>query len=286
MCTVSWLVNTGGYQIFFNRDEQRNRGQALAPQGFQEQDTNVLMPIDPDGGGSWISVNDHGLSLCLLNFYQGQLPEGALKSRGQLLKSLSSLKTQHDIAATLNNTNLFQYASFTLLSFTSDQQPQGFQWDGKLLKKLSIKSPMTSSSVAFDSVSTARQESYERLGQAPNADQLLMFHQGHQAIMQTMNQTISHSLSNKYQSVKNGQAIQGEQSVCMHRDDAKTVSFSHIEVTDEKATFSYLDGSPCGQQLISIDALKDITIQSILNRVQTRFNPVLSDQQKAVGLEL
>ena len=282
MCTVSWLVDTDGYQLFFNRDEQRSRSRALAPQAFQKQDSKVLMPVDPDGGGSWISVNDHGLSLCLLNFYQGKMPEGVLKSRGQLLKSLSDLSTQSEIATELSKINLHQYAPFTLLTLALDQQPQGFQWDGKTLETLSIKSPMTSSSVAFDSVYTARHNNFALLGQAPDADQLLAFHQSHQPF----NQTGKHSLSDKYQREENGLTIQGELSVCMHRDDAKTVSFSHIQVTDEKATFSYLDGSPCANQITSIGALRETANQSCLYRAQTSFNPITSNQQEAVSLEL
>lgn len=282
MCTVSWLVDADGYQLFFNRDEQRSRSRALAPQAFQKQDSKVLMPVDPDGGGSWISVNDYGLSLCLLNFYQGMMPEGVLKSRGQLLKSLSELSSQDSIATELSNTNLHQYAPFTLLTFAFDHQPQGFQWDGKTLETLSIKSPMTSSSVAFDSVYVARQNNFALLGQAPTADQLLAFHQSHQPLSQTN----IHSLSDKYQREENGLTIQGELSVCMHRNDAKTVSFSHIQVSDEKAIFSYLDGSPCAHHITSIEALRETANQSCLYRAQTSFNPVTSNQQEAVSLEL
>ena len=279
MCTVSWLVDSDGYQLFFNRDEQRSRSRALAPQPLQQTDCKVLMPIDPDGGGSWISVNDQGLSLCLLNFYQGKMPEGVLKSRGQLLKSLSALPTQPDIATELSMANLHQYAPFTLLTFALDQQPQGFQWDGNTLLTLSIKSPMTSSSVAFDAVYSARQHNFARLGHAPDANQLLAFHQSHQSA----NPTGKHSLSDKYQSEENGQTIQGELSVCMHRDDARTVSLSYIEVTLEKATFNYLDGSPCAHQLTSIEALRKTADQSSLYRVSKGFNPVVPNPQEALA---
>lgn len=277
MCTVSWLVDSDGYQLFFNRDEQRSRSRALAPQALQQKHCKVLMPIDPDGGGSWISVNDQGLSLCLLNFYQGKRPTGVLKSRGQLLKSLSALPTQPDITTELSNTNLHQYAPFTLLTFTLDQHPQGLQWDGSTLTILCIKSPMTSSSVAFDAVYSARQRNFAHLGLTPDANQLLTFHSSHQSV----DQPDKHSLSDNYQREESGQTIQGELSVCMHRDDAQTVSFSHIEVTLEKAIFTYLDGSPCAHQLTSIDALRDTANQRSLYQVQKGFHPVSSNQQEA-----
>jgi hypothetical protein len=33
--------------------------------------------------------------------------------------------------------------------------------------------------------------------------------------------------------------------VCVHRDDAATVSFTEIEVSDTEARMSYRPGSPC-----------------------------------------
>ncbi|GGK73715.1 NRDE family protein [Amphritea balenae] len=265
MCTVSWLVNTEGYQLFFNRDEQRSRSKALPPQQFQNQNVAVLMPIDPDGGGSWISVNNHGLSLCLLNFYQGRLPGGILKSRGQLLKALSSLTTEQEISIRLSALNLHQYAPFTLLTFTLENQPQGFQWDGNTLTILSIHSPITSSSVEFDRVYSARQANYLTLGESPDADQLLAYHQSHQT-SPWLDQ--NNPPTNKYLREKNGLSIQGEQSVCMHRDDAETVSLSHIEVTQEKVCFNYIDGSPCELQPSGMKSLLVAANQNYLIRAQ------------------
>ena len=277
MCTVSWLITDAGYQLFFNRDEQRSRSKALPPQPFQNSDVTTLMPIDPDGGGSWISVNDQGLTLCLLNFYQGRLPDGLLHSRGQLLKNLSALKTQSEITTQLNTMDLYQYAPFTLLAFSPDNRSLGFQWDGETLQTLSILSPMTSSSVEFDRVYSARQNSFSDLGDAPDADQLLAYHLSHQPIHSAHSSTPS---SNQHQCVKNGQLIQGEQSVCMHRDDAKSVSFSHIEVTSEQVSFNYLDGSPCAQPLTGIDALRKVAHRTALIRPPYNMHHSICNQER------
>ena len=37
----------------------------------------------------------------------------------------------------------------------------------------------------------------------------------------------------------------GPYSVCVHRDDAGTKSFSHISVGDSGIAFEYVDGPPC-----------------------------------------
>ncbi|MGE6473254.1 NRDE family protein [Serratia proteamaculans] len=121
MCSVSWLLDKHGYHLFFNRDEQKNRPLALPPKQYTQAGVEVLMPIDPAGGGSWISLNECGLALCLLNNYQGKIPQGAdaerLVSRGQLLKHLSSQISVEKVIQAFAQLNLQQFAPFTLLAF-------------------------------------------------------------------------------------------------------------------------------------------------------------------------
>jgi hypothetical protein len=66
MCTVSWVHQKDGYQLLSNRDEKHTRKPALAPSLRQQRQVRFLAPIDGDQGGSWIGVNQFGLSLCLL----------------------------------------------------------------------------------------------------------------------------------------------------------------------------------------------------------------------------
>lgn len=46
----------------------------------------------------------------------------------------------------------------------------------------------------------------------------------------------------------------GYLSVCMHRDDANTVSFTHLKVTTDVMEMVYVDGSPCegGEQTSTV----------------------------------
>lgn len=46
MCSVTWYLSDTGYQVFFNRDEQRSRALALPPKPYELQETSVLMPLD------------------------------------------------------------------------------------------------------------------------------------------------------------------------------------------------------------------------------------------------
>ena len=46
MCSVSWLLEKKGYQVFFNRDEQKSRALALPPKKYTLDGVDVLMPLD------------------------------------------------------------------------------------------------------------------------------------------------------------------------------------------------------------------------------------------------
>ena len=220
MCSVSWCIDDSGYQIFFNRDEQKTRAPALPPQSFFQQETHVLMPIDPVGQGSWISLNEYGLSLCLLNNYQGTKPKGELISRGQLLKRLSSEADLAQVEAHFGTLTLEQFAPFTLLAFElSNSKVRSFEWDGKQAYISNAVSPHFSSAVALNSVSEYRQSVYERESMK-STEALLAFHSQHHP---------EHS----------------HMSVCMHREDAQTVSFTRIQVSKDSMKMNYVPGSPC-----------------------------------------
>ena len=220
MCTVSWLVDNNDYHVFFNRDEQRTRSLALSPQQFTINNTETLMPIDPDGNGTWISTNEFGLSLCLLNYYQDTSPQGPLVSRGLLVKALSAQKTIQEAHQAMLQSTLNDYASFSLLAFGYDVhgqfEQQTWQWSGKQLTQIQLKSPFTSSSVEFEQVSSSR------LALANVAD-VALYHQSHQPEKSHL-------------------------SACMHRIDAKSVSLSHIHVNQQQSFFHYKNASPCSEQ--------------------------------------
>jgi hypothetical protein len=40
-----------------------------------------------------------------------------------------------------------------------------------------------------------------------------------------------------------------KESVCMHREDANTISLSHVSVSEQSVSFRYADGSPCEAEL-------------------------------------
>ena len=226
MCSVSWLLEENGYQVFFNRDEQKTRALAMPPKQYQVNGVDIIMPLDPKGGGSWISINEFGLSLCLLNNYQGMVPLGPLVSRGLLLKNLSSSCNLGQLSEAFNRLNLHSFAPFTLLAFAPNlTQHNGvviaYMWDGIQQRVVKTDSPLFSSGVDLERVQTYRQAQYDQLvATEKNQQNLLKFHSHHHR-------------------------EQPHLATCMHRDDAHTVSFTHLRNLHGHASMFYAPGSPC-----------------------------------------
>ncbi|WP_019602952.1 NRDE family protein [Teredinibacter turnerae] len=226
MCTLSWMTRPDGYEVLFNRDEQKSRLRADLPQGFVVAGAHVLMPVDPQGGGTWLSTNQYGVTLALLNYYQGAMPAGELLSRGVLVKALSGARDAEDAAQLLSSQPISHFAPFSLLCFCPLSLRAGrgvnlYCWDGERTTRHLAESPMVSSAKYFDEVLRARRECYlGKVGDAASRQKLLDFHFSH------------------------GGAPSAT-SVCMHREDAHTVSLSHIMVADKSVIYDYYDGAPC-----------------------------------------
>lgn len=230
MCTISWFYHCNGYDVFFNRDEQVSRPRAIPPEVKTINQTQAIIPIDPQGGGTWIAVNQFGCTFALLNYYQGRLPKGKLLSRGGIIPALLAVGSVDQVAEILTHINLNRYAPFSLLFFpptkvsdVAEGETSVFRWTGKELERENATSPLISSAVNYESVLQQRLALYQseiqhQSGELTSAD-FYRLHQSH---------------------VPEKSAY----SVCMHRTDAKTVSLSHISV-GETIIFKYIDGSPC-----------------------------------------
>ncbi|SMF35350.1 Transport and Golgi organisation 2 [Alteromonadaceae bacterium Bs31] len=229
MCTISWFYEQEAYHIFFNRDEQRSRSKAVPPTIFNDAGVEYLAPTDPQGGGTWLSSNSFGLSLALLNFYQGRLPKGKLHSRGQIVKALASCASYREVAQRCNSLPLQKYAPFSLLVFDPAQNLNDapmLRWDGRELDCAIQSSPLISSAKLFDEVVTSRLSLFKSHcmdGKVNSVEDFYRLHKGHAG----------------------GQG--NAHSICMHREDAQTVSLSHIYVNlkNKQSNFRYWDGAPC-----------------------------------------
>jgi hypothetical protein len=103
MCTVSllrapWIgkesQDGGGelplFRVVANRDEQRSRPAALPPRLTRHEALDVLAPVDPLGGGTWIAASSAGLVFVVLNEYDlvASTDRAGLRSRGLVIPAL------------------------------------------------------------------------------------------------------------------------------------------------------------------------------------------------------
>jgi len=226
VCTVSWVHQPDGYHLLCNRDEKRTRGTAFAPRAVMCGGVRYIAPVDSDGGGTWLSANEFGLSLCLLNGNAGLQTPGAGRSRGLLVGELAWAPCARECALRLWQFDLGAYAPFSLVILQPRQSAILAQWDGRELTidpAADRHMPLTSSSCDAEGVRRSRLNEFaRRVPMARSFDPALLywFHSSH------------------------GEAPDAY-SPCMHRADAETVSFSWVVVSRDSIRFLYSPGAPC-----------------------------------------
>ena len=91
MCTVSWVTEAQGYTLYQNRDESRTRAPERPPTHEMLSGVCYLAPTDGASDGTWILVNECGLTVTLLNAYRASLgaPRDSYETRGALVRGLA-----------------------------------------------------------------------------------------------------------------------------------------------------------------------------------------------------
>jgi len=233
MCTVTWLRADDSYQVFCNRDEKLSRRPSASPRHGTRCGVGFVAPIDGDFGGTWIATNEFGVTLCLLNGanlsgIDATERKDSHRSRGLLIPALVGARSVDDGALNATTRDLSQFAPFTLVVLERARLPAIVEWNGQqTLVEFDGDAylPLASSSVNGETARKKRQQEYHRLvgrGVQPTVASLLEFHR-------------SHGLG------------PGPYSTCMHRDDAETVSFTHVRVTASQATMFHSRLAPCRQ---------------------------------------
>lgn len=142
MCTLSWWITETERGIVFNRDELRARSRGEAPR-LDEQDSEqaVLMPIDPDAGGTWMGVNASGVIVALLNNYSRQTAQKkGQRSRGKLVVDLlRSANSAGHCMELLQQLDASIYQGFLLFALGRYDGPLAIEWDGTVFKNLSLE---------------------------------------------------------------------------------------------------------------------------------------------------
>lgn len=128
MCTVVFIPDRGKYWITSLRDEHPKRVKADLPAIQLSRQMKFKAPIDPQGGGTWVGLNEGGTAIVLLNGgFKNHLKKAAYaKSRGLIVSDL--LSANHPIEYWLH-VGLNEIEPFTLIVWYQHQL-MNLVWDG------------------------------------------------------------------------------------------------------------------------------------------------------------
>jgi uncharacterized protein with NRDE domain len=221
MCTVSWCVQENGYTLFFNRDESRQRELAQPPREGESKKTKFLSPKDPQGGGTWLLVNEHGILMGLLNYYEAEVYYKPThpQSRGHLPLKFSYCSSLAEVEMALRKEDFSPYPPLHFLSIEASGKAILLTWDGKKKQSFYPQAsdlPISTSSFKTDEVIAVRRNHYaETVAKAQNQ----------MAALETFHTS--------------AQPEPSTHSVLMTRPDAKTMSVCRIDVSESMVSMDY-----------------------------------------------
>jgi len=225
VCTLTWLREGEGYELFFNRDELSTRLPARAPERRTSRGVEFLAPIDADAGGTWLAVNAFGVAVGIMNGELRSVPPAESTSRGLLVLALADSGSVGEIARRLGETELSPLRGFSLFALEPEEKLLLARWDGlalALAREDDSVQPLSSSSRDPRGAELARKALFAQLfaRERPTRALLEAFHASHEP-------------------------GRGALSPCMHRDDAATVSFTRVKVDRRAVELGSSSGPPC-----------------------------------------
>lgn len=227
MCTVSFVPRQRGFYLAMNRDEKRTRATALPPATLEIRGRLVILPRETNGG-TWIAVNDCGICFALINWYRiASEPAGEIISRGEVVRALAGTTSVDQIADGVGALKLRQLRPFRLIAIVpSEKNLAEWRWNQE---RLSVRQHPWQRRHWFSSGLDERRAEFERR-RVCRADQ---DGQPGSDLVQLRHLHRSHA------------PARGPFSICMHRADAATVSYTEIIVSDQRVLMRYKGGAAC-----------------------------------------
>jgi hypothetical protein len=221
MCTVSWLASDRGYDLLFNRDELNRRAPEHAPAVGELAGVTFIAPRDGDHGGTWLLVNEYGLTVCLLNDYENQWSPAVaaedMLSRGGVVLAAAAVHQLDALPQRISALPLVRVMPFRLIATAPGEGPIMLHWDGTTLHERSgpdVTAPLSSSSFRPEEVIASRRSRYPQAGDRVAIDDLLSYHRQHDNDA-------------------------GAFSVLMQRPDAATRSLIRVTVSEADVALEY-----------------------------------------------
>ncbi len=254
MCTLTFVPTENGYLVGMNRDELFSRPRALPPKIFVKGAMEMVYPREPSGG-TWIACNSQGNLLALLNWNGNESYNLGEKRRTRGLV-IPELAGESDLSATDSNfrrMNLHGVFPFRLVGFFRNERIiNEWRWDGMARRKLEFswaRKHWFSSSLSDSLAEKERGRTCEAAAGESAAGSngwLRRLHRSHVP-------------------------GPGPFSVCVHRQDAATVSYTEVRYCGTQVSMDYLDGNPClknGFDELASLAPKDPLAHSNLPKLQ------------------
>jgi len=229
MCTVSVVSRDNDYVLAMNRDERIARSAGDLPEVHSLDETSVIYPDDGQGG-AWICVNEYGIALALLNWNDvvRRTPDGGkARSRGQVIPALGRSSSMAELRAEFGLLDLEGISPFRLVGvFPSERAIGEWRWDSVELAREAHE--WESRHWFSSSLSDAHAENFrgaacrnaQTESDAGTAPWLRRLHASHAG-------------------------GPGPFSLCVHREDVRTLSYSEIACTPAGVEMAHFRGSPC-----------------------------------------
>lgn len=221
MCTLTYIPTSEGFIFTHNRDEDKLREPAFAPQKTKINGIEILFPRDSRAGGTWIACNDK-FSICLLNgaFEKHKHLPPYRMSRGLVLLDIFSFESLEDFAVEYD---LDEIEAFTVVCAENQTNAIAeLRWDGvqKHYQNLDKKPTIWSSATLYDSTAREKRkhifQSFMEKENIINENTILHFHE-------------------------TGETGNTEENLVMERPSGvKTLSISQLVMEGSK-TFHYYD---------------------------------------------
>jgi hypothetical protein len=226
MCTLSFVPGKNSYLIGMNRDERLTRAAAYAPRITGAGTVQAVYPRE-DGGGTWIGANETGISFALLNRNSTSEATAKVRSRGEVIPPLLESRSRQSAEHRIKTMDLRDVSPFRLIAFFPGERLMcQWNWDAEQLESFHLPwhaRHWFSSGISDELAREVRGLSCTEAWKQHDAGSLPWLRNLH----------ASHAPE------------QGSFSICMHRQDAATVSYTEIVCDSRQLIMRYRDGHLC-----------------------------------------
>jgi len=229
MCTLTVITNIDTYRMAMNRDEDVTRGTGL-PLDIDEFDRGRAIYPGDGSGGTWFATNESGITLALLNWNDvaaGRIALVKSQSRGRVIPALIGSGSLSDLHAGFSASDFEGMLPFRLVGvFPAEQQILEGRWDSRRLEAhihAWESRHWFSSSLSDEHAERLRGTACRNAEHEPDAGSVVWLRRLHS----------SHA------------GGPGPFSLCVHRRDVKTLSYSEVSVSSSHIEMNHFRGSPC-----------------------------------------